>query len=262
MNNANNENRISVVINTFNAERMLEEVINSVKDFDEIVVCDMESTDNTVEIARKHNCRIVTFPKGNHKSAEPARTFAIQSATSEWVLVVDADEIVTPQLRDYLYRRISEPDCPAGLYIPRKGFFMHRQFAYPDYQLRFVIREGTVWPPFVHTFPVVKGRVEKIPAKHHELALIHKAEGNIRTVLHKTNEYTDNEVEKKKDKHYGMFALIFRPLWIFIRSYILKGKIRKGIPGLISSVLDSNYQFIMISKIIEKRNDPDNGFIR
>ena len=118
------DKKISVVINTYNAERLLKKVLESVKDFDEIVVCDMESTDATVEIACQHGAKVVTFPKADHKSAEPARTFAIQSAQSPWVLVVDADELVTPELRDYLYSRISQPDCPAGLYIPRKDYFM------------------------------------------------------------------------------------------------------------------------------------------
>ena len=85
---------ISVVINTYNAEEHLREVLDAVKGFDEIVVCDMESTDSTTDIARRYGCKIVTFPKAGHKSAEPARTFAIQSASSEWVLVVDADEII------------------------------------------------------------------------------------------------------------------------------------------------------------------------
>ena len=59
----NDENKISVVINTYNAERDLEQVLEAVKDFDEVLICDMESTDNTLDIARKHGCRIVTFPK-------------------------------------------------------------------------------------------------------------------------------------------------------------------------------------------------------
>ena len=147
----NNEHKISVVINTYNAAAMLEEVIRAAEGFDEVLVCDMESTDDTVAIAERLGARVVTFPKADHKSAEPARTFAIQSALYPWVLVVDADEIITAELRDYLYQRISQPDCPQGLYIPRKGYFMHRLFAYPDYQLRFFIREGTVWPPYVHT---------------------------------------------------------------------------------------------------------------
>ena len=93
------ENKISVVINTYNAGEHLGECLEAVKDFDEVVVCDMESTDSTVEIAQRYGARVVTFPKAGHKSAEPARTFAIQSATSPWVLVVDSDEIITPQLR-------------------------------------------------------------------------------------------------------------------------------------------------------------------
>lgn len=110
---------ISVVINTYNAERYLAECLEAVKDFDEIVVCDMESTDRTVEIAQRYGCKIVTYPKGDCVSAEPARTFAIQSASSEWVLVVDSDEIITPELRKYLYERTQADDGVKGLYIAR-----------------------------------------------------------------------------------------------------------------------------------------------
>ena len=62
----NMEQKISVVINTYNAEAKLAKVLDTVKDFDEVVICDMESTDSTLEIARKYNCKIVTFPKGEH----------------------------------------------------------------------------------------------------------------------------------------------------------------------------------------------------
>ena len=95
---------ISIVINTYNAERHLAKVLESVKDFDEVVICDMESTDGTLSIAKSYGCKIVTFPKQNHTIVEPARNFAIQSATHPWVLVVDAYEIVPKALRDYLYR--------------------------------------------------------------------------------------------------------------------------------------------------------------
>ena len=95
----NDAQRISVIINTYNAERHLEAVIEAVKDFDEIVVCDMESTDRTLDIARSYGCKVVTFPKGDLRIVEPARQFAIDKAGSPWVLVVDADEIVTPALR-------------------------------------------------------------------------------------------------------------------------------------------------------------------
>ena len=247
-----NANKISVVINTYNAAKYLQLVLDSVKDFDEIVVCDMESTDSTVEIAQRNGCKIVTFPKANHKSAEPARTFAIQSASAKWVLVVDADEIITPELRQYLYHRIEQPDCPAGLYIPRLNKFMGmyvRDFNY-DYQLRFFIREGTVWPPFVHTFPKVQGRVERIREK---VLMLHLMDETMHENIAKLNEYTDNEVEKKEDKKYGVGALLWRPFWRFFRSYFLRGGWRMGTRGLIRAQLAAVYQYTIVAKIIEKR---------
>ena len=251
----NDQNKISVVINTYNAERDLAQVLEAVKNFDEVLICDMESTDSTLDIARQYGCRIVTFPKANHKSAEPARTFAIQSAAYPWVLVVDADEIVTPELHDYLYRRIAEPDAPAGLYIPRLNRFMLRytkSITY-DRQLRFFKREGVEWPPHVHTFPTVQGRTEKIPASEKNVRFVHLADETIADLLRKTNAYTDNEIEKRASKNYGVGALLGRPAWRFFRNYILKLGFRDGVPGLVRAGMDAFYQFVLVAKMIEKR---------
>lgn len=246
------ENKISVVINTYNAEKHLREVLEAVKGFDETVICDMESTDSTIDIAKEYGCRIVTFPKGDHKIVEPARTFAIQSATCEWVLVVDADEIITPELRDYLYERIKKPDCPAGLYIPRHNKFMgmYNRDCSHDYQLRFFIREGTVWPTHIHSVPIVKGRTERIPTDYR---MIHLADETMRQWVAKMNGYTDNEVIKKSGKGYGTGALLWRPAWRFFRSYVIQRGFLMGKRGLISAMLSAVYQVILVSKIIENR---------
>lgn len=246
--------KISVVINTYNAELHLAKVLESVKDFDEVVVCDMESTDHTVEIAQQYGCKIVTFPKANHKSAEPARTFAIQSASNKWVFVVDADEVITPELRQTLYAQIARKDCPEGLYIPRKNMFMGmfvRDFHY-DYQLRFFIREGTEWPPYVHTFPKVQGRVEKLKAANNA-CMLHLMDETMHEYMAKMNQYTDNEVEKKRQKGYGVGALLWRPLWRFFKKYVMDGSFRMGTRGLIRAMMAAVYQFVLVSKIIEKR---------
>ena len=246
--------KISVVINTYNAQRHLAQVLDAVRSFDEIVVCDMESTDQTRDIAQRYGCRIVTFPKADHKSAEPARTFAIQSAVNDWVLVVDADEIVTPELHDYLYRRIAETGCPQGLYIPRRNkFFGHWVRSRSiDYQLRFFVREGTVWPPYVHTFPQVQGRVEKIPTSEHNVVLEHLEDETMTEYIAKANVYTDNEVDKKAARNYGVGALLWRPVWRFFKKYVLDGAMWEGRRGLIRSLLTAQYQFILVAKIIEK----------
>lgn len=248
------EQKISVVINTYNAEEKLAQVLETVKDFDEIVVCDMESTDSTLDIARKYGCKIVTFPKGKHKCAEPARQFANQSATHPWLLVVDADELVTKELKEYLYDRISKPDCPQGIYIPRKNYFMGKLVSYPDYQLRFFVKEGSVWPPYVHTFPIVNGVLEHIDKKREDLAFIHIANDSISMRLKKTNEYTDNEVIKRRGQKVGALKLLYAPLWRFIHLYFIKGDFRYGVCGFVNSVLYGFYKFVTIAKMIEEQN--------
>ena len=242
---------ISVVINTYNAQQHLTKVLESVKDFDEVVVCDMESTDDTVKIAEGYGCRVVTFPKNGHTCCEPARTFAIQAARNPWVLVVDADEIVTPELREALYQEIKREDAASGYYIPRQNMFMGifvRDFHY-DYQLRFLVREGTEWPPTIHSLPKVSGRVEKMQAPK-EARLLHLMDETMHEYVAKMNVYTDNETEKKQ---YGIASLFWRPLWRFFKSYVMDGSFRMGIRGLIRSGMHAMYQFILVAKIIEKR---------
>jgi len=250
----NEENKISVIINTYNAEQHLRKVLDSVKDFDEVVVCDMESTDHTIEIAKAYGCKIVTFPKENHTCCEPARTFAIQSASNKWAFVVDADEIVTPELREELYQIIQQPNCAAGYYIPRQNMFMSmfvRDFHY-DYQLRFLVREGTEWPPYIHSLPKVPGRVEKLKARK-EARLLHLMDETMHEYITKMNIYTDNETDKKRAKGYGIGALLWRPFWRFFKKYVMDGSYRMGTRGLIRAMMDAVYQFILMSKIIEKR---------
>ena len=237
----NDENKISVVINTYNAERDLERVLEAVKDFDEVLICDMESTDNTLDIAKKYGCRIVTFERKTYNIVEPAREFAIHEARFDWVLVVDADEIVTPELKEYLYRRIKEDDCPDGLYIPRKNYFMGRfmRCHYPDHILRFFRKDKTHWPPIIHCTPVVNGH--------------HLANDTVADIVRKANIYSENEVPRRRKKNYGVLALLCRPFYRCFKSYILKQGFRDGMPGFIHAMLEGYYQFVVVAKLLEER---------
>jgi len=246
--------KISVVINTYNASLHLRKCLEAVKEFDEIVVCDMESTDDTVAIAREYGCKVVTFPKAGHTCCEPARNCAIQSATSKWVLVVDSDELVTPELRVALYDVAAREDAPAGLFIPRQNMFMGmfvRDFHF-DYQLRFLLRQGTDWPPLIHSLPTVAGRVERLKAAK-SARLLHLMDESMHEYVAKMNQYTDNEVDKKQGKGYGVGALLWRPLWRFFKSYVLSGSFRMGTRGFIRSMMAAYYQFVLVAKIIERR---------
>ena len=248
------KSNISVVINTYNASKYLARVLETAKSFDEIVVCDMESTDNTVEIAQAYGAKIVTFPKENHKSAEPARTFAIQSASSDWVLVVDADELIPQALHDYLYEFIENHGEIMGLYIPRKNFTMGvcLPSSYPDYQLRFFIKEGTVWPPYVHTFPKINGPIDYIPKKRKELAFVH-LDDSTHAVIVRLNNYTDNEVVKRAGTKVTLFKLVASPMVRFIKQYFIKGGFRYGIAGYVQAARSAQYKFTVLCKLYEKQ---------
>lgn len=249
------DNRISVVINTYNAEKYLEKVLKSVECFDEIVVCDMESTDATLRIAEEYHCRIVTFKRGKNAIVEPARQFAIDAATYPWVLVVDADELVSPHLASFLYRKIAEPDCPDAIDIPRKNFFMGQfmHSSYPDHVLRFFRKSKAHWPPVIHTSPVVDGTIYKISKHDGEMAFVHLANDTVADIIRKNNVYSDYEVERRIDKTYNLWHLIVRPFFRVFKGFVLKGGYKDGCPGLIYAFLMGTYQLMIVAKIIEKR---------
>jgi glycosyltransferase involved in cell wall biosynthesis len=253
--------KISVVINTFNAEKHLKTVLESVKDFDEILICDMYSTDKTIEIAQQYGAQVIYHENVGY--ADPARTFAIQSAKYEWVLMVDADEVVPPALKKYLYECVGKPTCPAGIRIPLKNYFMGRfmRCSYPNYVLRFFRREGTCWPPTVHSQPVVDGDVYTIPANRKDLAFIHLANDSVETFVHKMNIYTGFEVERRKNRRYNYFSLLNETVFRFFKFFILKGAIWDGKPGLVYAGLLSVYKYVSVSKVWEARyeyQDVDN----
>lgn len=247
--------KITVIIHTYNAEKYLEQVLQCLEGFDELLVCDMESNDSTLHICKKYGCRIITFPKGNHNIVEPARDFAIHHAANPWILEVDADEIVPKELRDYLYRLTAQPDCPDGLYIPRKNYFMGKfmHANYPNHILRFFHRDKTKWPPYIHSTPEVDGKVEYISRFRTELAFIHLADESISERIQKIDRYTDNELIRKSGKKYGIFAFVYRPMHRFCKYYFQKGGFKDGIPGIICALFNAYYQIVMLAKYYEQR---------
>lgn len=245
---------VSVVLNTYNAEKYLEPVLESVKDFDEIVVCDMESTDNTIAIAERFGCKIVTFPKGNITICEPARNTAIQSASNEWVLVIDADEIVTPELREHLYNLAADPNSADAYFIARLNGVLdgYDLSSYPDYQCRFLKKSKTDWPATIHAKPVIDGRVDYLPKDRKELAFRHYPEPMSKRFM-KICTYTDNEVPRRKRKKVTMLSLVTEPFFRFFKSYILKGGIMHGKIGYIRAQEACFYRFMLLCKLYEEQ---------
>jgi glycosyltransferase involved in cell wall biosynthesis len=249
---------ISVVIHTLNSENVIRRCLESVKDFDEIILCDMNSSDSTLSIAREYGATIVMHEPCNG-IVEPARTFAIGQASKKWVFIVDSDEVVPPALKDYLYRSISLENPPDALLVPRKNYFMNKYMraSFPDYQLRFFRKDKFVtWPATIHSRPQINGCVRKIPARK-ELAFVHLDTNRIRSVVAKMNIYTDRETEWGKNRNAGSSRLIFKPAYRFIHLYFFKGGFLDGKAGLIYALLNMFSKFVTLSKCIEKREIND-----
>lgn len=244
------DNRISVVINTYNAERYLREVLESVKDFDEILICDMESTDSTLDIAKEFGCRVVTFPRGEHRICEPARDFAIHSAAYDYVLLVDADEVVPSSLKEHLYGLAKAPEA-AAYAIPRINTFMGKLLrGLPDYQLRFFKKDLVKWPPIIHARPEVYGSIKNLPDSE-QLSLIHLDNPTVAERIKKMNTYSDYEVPKRIHKNYSTLKMIFRPVWFFIREYFIGKGFKEGRRGIVKAYMASIYQMMLLSKVTE-----------
>ena len=243
---------ISIIINTYNAERLLAKTLESVKDFDEVLVCDMESSDNTVDIAKSYGCRVVTFPKRNYNICEPARDTAIHSAKNDWVLVVDADEIVPQKLKDYLQEVLDNDNHKDAYFVPRKNMFLGEfvKASYPDYQLRFFNQKKATWPPTIHSLPQIDGSIGYLP-KDHKIALIHSGL-TVSDELKKLDIYTQNVLIKKKKKKVTLWEMIASPAYRFFCYYILKGAFLQGRRGFIKACFASHGKFYYLAKVYEQ----------
>jgi Glycosyltransferases involved in cell wall biogenesis len=116
--------KISVLINTLNEEKNIRNCLESVKWADEIVIVDMYSDDRTLEIAMEYTDKIFFFEKMGY--ADPARQFALEQASCEWVLVLDADEIVPLKLKNRL-QEVMEKDLGDVVNIPHNNYFAGKQ---------------------------------------------------------------------------------------------------------------------------------------
>ena len=248
--------KISAIVHTYNAEKHLDEVLSALEKFDEILVVDMESTDRTPEIAAAHGARFIVKERGEHRIPEAYRDFAIHEAKYDWVVVVDADEIVPAALREFLYRRIEEDPTPRGFLIPIKNYFMGRWMRcyYPDYILRVFNRVGAHWPYEIHSRPSIVGPTEVIPASRSDLAYIHLANESVSDTFRKMNSYTDREKERRRAK-FKPWKIVIDPPFRFFKTYVLKGGFREGWPGFIHAVHDATYRFAIMAKLEEERQN-------
>jgi glycosyltransferase involved in cell wall biosynthesis len=239
--------RLSVTIVTFNEEERLRACLESVTWADEIVVVDAESTDKTVALAREFTDRVWVRP---WPGFAVQKNFAIEQATGDWVLSLDADEQVTPELRHRIGLVLGADGPADGYSVPRRNIFwdawVRHGGLYPDYQLRlFRRRAGRFVGDAVHESLSVDGRVERIAE-----ALLHHSYRGIEDFVQRSNRYSSLAAKDWIDqgRRVGMADLVLRPLGRFLSMYIMRLGFLDGWRGFVLAVLYADYVFLRMAK--------------
>lgn len=250
-------NNITALVHTYNAERCLDEVLSALEGFDELLVCDMHSTDRTLEICAQHNARVIFHDLVGF--VEPARNFAIQSAANRWVLIVDADEVVSPELAQYVRELVGRGAEFAALKIPVLEYFMGQPLrsSYPNFVVRLVDKGRCFWPETIHSKPQIEGVVLSIDKNRRDLALQHYSNPSVGWRIEKMNLYTSKEVERKagKWKNRTLFFTGLSATIRFLKGYLIKGGCLDGKAGFAYASIEFIYKFIVLFKIWEYRKN-------
>jgi len=242
---------ISAVFITYNEERRLEPALKSVANIaSEIIIVDSLSTDETLKIARKYTNKIFERKWTNFADQ---KNFANCQASCPWILSLDADERISPELRQEIAElKKGEPLCSA-FSIPRKVFYLGKWIRhsgwYPDRKLRLFRRDKARWEgDYVHEYLVVRGRVEKLKGSIH-----HFTYRSIADHLARINKFSDLGAQKlyAQKKQCRFYHLVFLPFSRFIKTFFLKLGFLDGFAGLVISVLTSYAIFIRYAKLRE-----------
>lgn len=249
--------KISVVINTLNEEQVIERAIKSIKWADEIIICDMSSEDKTVEIARKLGAKVFTHKRLEY--VEPARNFAISKASGEWILILDPDEEVTAELKEKLISVATTLEGIDYVRVPRKniifGHWMKASMWWPDLNIRFFKKGKIKWTDKIHRPPVTFGK--GLDLDHDEkLAIVHYHYQSVSQFLERMLRYTKiqaDEIEKEGYK-FNWIDLIRKPVSEFLGRFFANKGFTDGLHGLVLSLLQAFYFFIVYIRLWEKEN--------
>lgn len=247
------KNRLSAVIITRNEERRIEATVAALDFCDEIVMVDSGSTDATLSICQKFNCRIFTRDFDGYGTQ---KQFAVSKASHDWVLAVDADEVVTEELKREILSVLSNGSGTIqGYYIPISLVFLGKLLRfggeYKKPHLRLFNRQaGNFTKDKVHEHAEIKG--EKAFLKNH---ILHYSYDGISDYLAKFNEYTSAAADSlfQKGRKNAIFNLFVRFPLTFIKIYFIKGCILDGYRGFIWSLFSSLYPVVKFAKLLEKQ---------
>jgi glycosyltransferase involved in cell wall biosynthesis len=219
---------------------------------DEIVVVDSYSTDDTREIASAFTDKIHQL---RWSGFGPAKEYAKGKATGDWILSVDADEVVSEKLREEIQRIVESQGSLNGYFIPRRSNFLGRWMQhggwYPDLVLRLFKKEkGSFTDRVVHEEVRVSGRTGRLRND-----LLHYTDPDFDHYLKKLNRYTSLDALRlfREGSRAGVLDVLFRPVLAFVKMYFFKLGFLDGLPGLILAVSSSFHVFSKYVKLWQLR---------
>jgi glycosyltransferase involved in cell wall biosynthesis len=253
--------QISAIVVCFNEERRIDACLKSLRWCDEIVVVDSFSTDRTAEICRGYKVKFIQREWAGYRDQ---KAFAHSQATRDWVLLVDSDERVTPELRDEIREALArDGGAYAGYAVPRLVSYLGRWWWrggwYPDYDVRLFRRERGSWGGSEpHEKILVDGQVRRL-----KNCLHHYSYRNMEDHIERINRFTSiaSRELKKEGARWRLRDALLRPAARFFRSYIWKRGFAEGFAGFYIAVAAAVYVFLKYAKLweIELEEEDDVG---
>jgi glycosyltransferase involved in cell wall biosynthesis len=247
---AKQEPKISVYMITYNNERTVEKAVKSVIWADEIVVVDSFSTDKTVEICRRFTDKVF---QRKWPGFRDQYQYAADVTTHPWVMFVDADEEISPELAEEIRKELnSREEEQEGFFVYRQTYYLGRWIRYggwySDYEIRLYRRDRGKWEGGLHARVVVDGKVKTL--KHQYL---HYPYRDISDQIQRADRYSGIAAEDmlQEGERFSLLRLLFHPAFRFVKEYFFKSGFRDGMPGLVIITATMFYVFMKYAKLWE-----------
>ncbi|HSD98451.1 MAG TPA: glycosyltransferase family 2 protein [Patescibacteria group bacterium] len=238
---------ISAVVLTKNEERNIESCLKDLEFCDEIIVIDDNSTDATVELARKNGARVIVHSLENSFALQ--RNFGLEKAREEWVLFVDADERVSEKLKNEILEKIQNNKY-VGFFLKREDVMWRKVLRHGEQGkiqlLRLAKKENGKWKGKVHEMWDIHGSVQTL-----DNALRHHPHPTIAEFLQEINFYSTLRSQElfENGKHANLIDILIYPKVKFIQDYFWKMGFLDGIQGFLAAILMSFHSFLVRGKL-------------
>ncbi|WP_299837111.1 glycosyltransferase family 2 protein [uncultured Tenacibaculum sp.] len=247
------KHKISAALITFNEEENISRTLDKLVWCDEIIVVDSFSTDETVQICKSYGAKV--YSKKFNGYGEQKR-FLVDHCSFDWILSIDADEVLTNELIDEIKAEFSKDEIPfQAYYLNRKHVYLGRVFEYGYLKNTPILRlfnkkHAGFSDRKVHETVEYKGKKGRF--KHF---FYHYTANSVEQINQKKNRYASLVSEEyfRKNKRVNLFILIFKYPYTFFKEYFIRGNILNGYEGYVWSTYIAEYSVLKYLKLIERR---------